>query len=253
MCGLLVLLFAWLKIKSIQIAQIFEHAEPALLLKISVIAFYISWTFGPDFDIKVQKLVYVTDPHGGKLAPSAYLLVLAFSVNAAFMIWASDKYQGLFFVALNAFIVINIAGYAVTYRRMEPAAKASRKLFLENKDYFGFLQLSVVKEYIFGKWQLYRFIFVVFGVCLLDAIYFSSQLKILIAEAIYTIFPELSLQAASQLLPVVALFFFFLVSEGWIWIKRLIVEVSLRRVTESTKSLISSRACLYRTSWPCEA
>src|SRR5689334_10613027 len=60
--ALLVALFAWLQFSNYEITQIIEKTEPEAFLRCIMFGFYLSWVFGPNFDLKVQKIAFVKDP-----------------------------------------------------------------------------------------------------------------------------------------------------------------------------------------------
>jgi hypothetical protein len=233
-CGFLALFFGYLQFRNYQFARVIEYAEPEILLKITMCAFYLCWVFGPKFDIKVQKLVYVKDPHRGELALMGFFLLITFSITATFMLWAIDN-EKAFFISLTAFMGLNIVSYFYIFHRMHPAADASGHLFFEKQNYFRFLQLMAVTEYMFGTWQRYRFLFIAVGVCILDAIFFSDSLKSQISEVIHQIIPDVKVQTVTPLLPDFALLLFLVISEGWIWTRRLSVKISLSTIEEINK------------------
>ena len=102
-------------------------------------------------------------------------------------------------------MILNIVSYAYVFYRMHPAASESEQLFYKKKDFRRLLQIKVVTDYMFGKWQRYRFLFVVLGICLLDTIYFSSGLRNDVGETIHRIVPSVEATPVATLLPDIAL------------------------------------------------
>ena len=139
-CAVLALLFGYLQFRNYQFARVIEYAQPEFLLKFTMFAFYLGWVFGPKFDIKVQKLVYVKDPHRGELTLIGFFLLITFSITAIFMLWVIDN-EKIFFIALTVSMGLNIVSYFFIFHRMRPAAKVSGRLFFETQNYFRFLQL----------------------------------------------------------------------------------------------------------------
>jgi len=230
-CAILALFFTWLQLKNYQIAQVIEYAKPEFLLKLTMIGFYTSWLFGSTFDIKIQKSVYVKDPYRGKLGSIGFSLLILFSISAIVLLWASDNEQN-FFIALSAFMALNIVSYIYVFRRMHPAASESEQLFYKKKDFRRLLQIKVVTHYMFGKWQRYRFLFVALGICLLNAIYFSTWIRTNVGETIHRIVPSVEASPVATLLPGIALLVFLAISEGWIWTQRLTVKISLGTIAK---------------------
>ena len=230
-CAILAIFFTWLQLRNYQIAQIIEYARPEFLLKLTMIGFYTCWLFGPTFDIKVQKLAYVKDPYRGKLGSIGFSLLILFSISALFLLWASDNEQN-FFIALSAFMTLNIISYVYIFYRMRPAASESELFFYKKKNYRRFLQAKEVTHYMFGNWQRYRFLFVALGICLLDALCFSSSLRNYLGESVHRIVPSVQAQSVAMLLPDIALLVFLTISEGWIWTQRLIVKISLATIAK---------------------
>jgi hypothetical protein len=232
-CAILAAVFAWLQFRDYGIAQLIEKTEPEVFLRCIMFGFYLCWVFGPNFDVKVQKLVYVKDPHGGELTSTGLLLLVLFSLSAIFMLWATSD-EKTFFVALTLFIILNLAGYFFIYHRMRPAAKASGQLFYDSRNFFRFAQLVLVTEYMFGTWQRYRFLFMVISIFVLDLLCFFKPLRIYISALIHQVIPVQE-TTISALLPDVGLLFFLIVSEGWIWTQRLKVSISIKMIEELSK------------------
>jgi hypothetical protein len=228
-CGILVAVFAWLQFRNYSIAQLIEKTEPEAFLRCIMLGFYLCWVFGPNFDVKVQKRVYVKDPLRGELTSVGLLLLVVFSLSAIFMLWATSN-ERTFFAALSLFIVLNVVGYFFIYHRMRPAAEASGHLFYSTGNLFRFAELMLVTEYMFGRWQRYRFLFMVIAVSILDVLCFSVPLRNYISGTIHQIVP-LEQATLASLLPDLGLLVFLLVSEGWIWTQRLKVSVALKTIT----------------------
>lgn len=187
-CGILAAIFAWLQFRNYSIAQLIEKTEPEAFLRCIMFGFYLCWVFGPNFDVKVQKQVYVKDPHGGALTSIGLLLLVLFSLSAIFMLWATSD-EKTFFVALTLFVILNLAGYFFIFHRMRRAAEASGHLFYSNGNFFRFAELVLVTEYMFGTWQRYRFLFMVISICILDALCFSTSLRSRVSASIHLIVP----------------------------------------------------------------
>jgi hypothetical protein len=232
-CGILAAVFAWLQFRNYGIAQLIEKTEPEAFLRCIMFGFYLCWVFGPNFDVKVQKLVYVKDPHGGALTSTGLILLILFSLSAIFMLWATSN-EKTFFIALTLFIILNLAGYFFIYHRMRPAAKASGQLFYSGGNFFRFAQLVYVTEYMFGTWQRYRFLFLVVSIFLLDLLCFLTPVRTYVSALIHQIIP-IEQTTISALLPDVGLLLFLIVSEGWIWTQRLKVSVALKTIEELSK------------------
>lgn len=233
-CGILVAVFAWLQFRNYGIAQLIEKTEPEAFLRCIMFGFYLCWVFGPNFDVRVQKLVYVKDPHGGELTSVGILLLVLFSLSAIFMLWATSS-EKTFFVALTIFIILNLAGYFFIFHRMRLAAKASGHLFYSTGNFFRFAQLILVTEYMFGTWQRYRFLFMVISICILDALCFITSLRSNISNLIHQIIP-IEETTISSLLPDLGLLLFLIISEGWIWTQRLRVSVAIKTIEELSKN-----------------
>ena len=226
--AILVVIFTWLQFKNYEIAQLIEKTEPQTFLRFIMLMFFLSWVAGPSFDIRIQKAAYLRDPDRGAITPTGISLLLLFSLSAVLMLWATQS-EKTFFVALTGFIVLNIIGYTFIYIRTRSIAQSSEMELRESKTSFHLAKLHFVKEFMFGRWQTYRFLFMTFSITVLDALCFVTPLRSAASGLLHQYIP-ISQNTLSSLLPDLGLMCFLLASEGWIWTQRLKVSVALETI-----------------------
>jgi hypothetical protein len=226
--GILVLIFAWLQFRSYEITQLIEKTEPEAFLRCIMFGYYLSWAFGPNFDVKIQKAAYVKDPQGGVITSAGFVLLILISLSAILMLWATQN-EKTFFVALTGFIILNVAGHFFIFHRMRSVADSSGKLFYDNKRFFRFAKVVLVTEFMFGSWQRHRFLFMVVSVAFLDALCFLPPLRNFVSGLVHQLVP-IDQNTVSSLLPDFGLMCFFIASEGWIWTQRLKISVAVATI-----------------------
>lgn len=199
-----------------------------------MVGFFLSWVFGPSFDIKIQKSAYVKDPDRGVITPTGLTFLIVVSLSAAWMLWATQD-EKTFFVALTGFIILNISGYIFIHFRMRSIVRSSERQLKKNKSFVRLAKLHFVKEFMFGSWQKYRFLFMLLSIVLLNALCFATPFRNAVSELIQ---PFLSIEKTtiSPLLPDLGLMCFLVASEGWIWAQRLKVSVALETINSLSRS-----------------
>jgi hypothetical protein len=231
---ILVAAFAWLQFRNYELTQIIQKTEPEAFLRCIMFGFYLSWVFGPSFDLKVQKIAFVKDPLGGAITSTGITLLILISLSAILMLWATQN-ERTFFAALSVFVALNIIGYFFIFHRMRSVAEESGKLFVRRGLLFRYMQVLLVTEFMFGPWQRRRFVFMVVSIAVLDCLCFVTPLRTFIAGSISQFVP-IDQSTISSLMPDIGLLCFFTASEGWIWAERLKVSASLKTIDRLSRT-----------------
>jgi hypothetical protein len=226
--GILIVMFTWLQFRSYNITQLIEKAEPETFLRVIVVGFFFSWVLGPNFDIRIQKAAYTNDPDRGAITRTGLALLVIFSLSATLMLWATLN-EKMFFVTLTGFIILNFIGYGFIYLRVSSIVRLSEIRLREDKSIFRLAKLNFVKKFMFGPWQVYRFIFMAVSMTLLDTLCFITPWRSVVSGMINQLLP-ISQNTISSLLPDLGLMCFLIASEGWIWTERLKVSVALETI-----------------------
>ena len=218
--GSILLLFAWIQIKDVQVGETLQKMSPELLIKTSLIIYYAGWVGGTNFDTNYQQRAYLVDPKRGHVTMEAFILVTIFGGAALALLWVRSD-EKLFAILLGVFTISNIMGWRYIVRRVRPIIVASRSKFIELGDYFGLEQLNIVDTYMTGRWQRHKFIAILVMVVLTCIVTFSDDVRFLLGKLVNSSVPDISVETMAKLLPGLCLLIFVLAAEGWIWAKRL--------------------------------
>jgi hypothetical protein len=224
--SILVLVFARLQFKDIPVTLILENAQPLVLLKLVLTAYYFSWVFGLSFDINTQQIVYVYDPNKGRMTWSSIGAISLLMLVAGLLFWASGSEQH-FAGVLNIFVVSNIFLWLLLLKRIRMIIRASKEVYLNESEFFELERLSVVESYIAGSWQRHRFVALCILMLAMDVVCFNSVLRQQLSTSGQFLLPDLSSAVIASLLPNASLIIFISIAEGWIWIERAKTRASL--------------------------
>src|SRR5216683_1299656 len=223
---ILVLLFGYLQLKDIQIEGVVDKLNPDILRRITLFIYYSCWVAGATFDTNIMEDVYYVEADRARLPVSAIILIVAFGVVTALLLWIAGNDEG-FAILLDIFFAYNIIGFVYILRYTRPISDASRDTYQRGQKYVSLIRLSIVSQYLRGTWQWWRFLTGIMILAALNVMCFSTVSGRLLAEFITHWLPILNAVMVLQLLPSVLLLVFVVVIEGWIWYKRLVTAVSL--------------------------
>ncbi len=227
--GALALLFTWIQLKDFPVVPLLESTKAGFVLRLALAVYYFSWIFGTSFDVSVQQSVYVRDADRGHLGWRAIAAIGLFGATAAIFLWASDD-EKWFAATLTGFIIANIIGWLVLVRRVTSIIYMS--LLTYDQDFFEIERLHVVKIYIAGNWQKYRFL-VMFAIALVAiAISFVAPVRLMVSLAIASLVFGLKETVISPLLPSLVFVVFLVIAEGWIWMMRAKTWASLNLISD---------------------
>ena len=223
--GALGLAFAWIQIKHLPFPDFLADAAPGSVRRVLLAIYYACWVFGTNFDTRIQSKVYTTPPTGGKLVLESILIVIWLGVWAALMFWMSES-DILFGGMITGFMLMNIAGWKHIVDKIKPAILASRRDYINNKNFAQTVELDTVAAYICDRWQIQRFLVALLIIILGDVIVLAPGIRGIISATLSFSVPMTSDQIY-QLLPVSFFLIFLVTAEGWIMFMRLKVQVTL--------------------------
>lgn len=214
--------FGWLQYKNAPIAEALSGASPELLLRLSLLLYFICWVYGANVDTDEQELAYQAGldskfPRGGYLSAVAIALVFA----ALCLI----RSPGAFAVLLLCFLAINVITwrYLVT-RIVSRAAEASEAAYVGQGEHGSQIILRQFVGYIGGSWQWWRF---VYG-------------GVLCLAMVWVAFGNPPVRFPSylnrDLLLSLLLVFYVITFEGWIWYMRLRLRLKRETIEDIEKS-----------------
>jgi hypothetical protein len=233
--GLLAGIFTWLQLKDFPFIPLLESAPPEALLKFVIATYYFSWVFGTSFDVKLQQSVYVSDPSRGRLTWAGAVALVVLAVIAAILLWVSDSTKE-FAAVLNVFVLADL----LTWRyhlipRTSPIIRASKNIYVQDKEYFDVERLRIVENYMVGKWHWHRFIVLGGVLLMINLLCFVDPVRKFIGASSELMVPALKIGLAESLLPVLAIILFVAVAEGWKWMLRMRISITLHVMSDLKK------------------
>ena len=217
--GSILLLFAWIQIKEVPVADAIQKISPELLIKTSLIIYFAGWVGGANFDTRYQQKAYSVDPKLGAVTTEAFVLVAIFLAAALALLWARSN-ERLFAALLGVFTISNIMGWRHIVKRVRPIINASRSEFTGARDYFSLEKLNVIDTYMTGRWQRHRFTAMLIMVALICVVTFSQDIRHSLGELVNASVQDISPKTIDSLLPGICLLLFVMIAEGWIWAHR---------------------------------
>lgn len=223
--AILLAIFTYLQVIDIPLGTLINSVDSDLLRRFTVILYYWCWVFGATFDNDIQEFSYFAERGTVKLRKRDIALIVAFGFVGGALLWASRNDQA-FAIVLTLFFAFNIFGFWWILQFVGPLIKHSRAKFEQERNFFSLVQLGLVSDYMKGLWQWLRFGAGILLVSAMDGICFSNSFKIFLAQNIGSTF-GLDASALALRLPTFAFVAFVIVMEGWIWMKRAQIRVSL--------------------------
>lgn len=214
---ILVAVFSWLRISNLSLQPIANDQSVTTILQVSLIVYFLAWTFGSSWDLNNQELVFLKAPNRGKFPFSALLVIILLA--AVFFILCQITSVRQFVLVLFLFWTINIISWRYMVSRLLKETLAySRKSYEQKGREILMQRMEIVEEYIAGTWQWWRFSA---GLVLLLSIGVAAYSKL---------GPWIAgkLSFESPMFTVASLIFFFVLSmEAWMWAKRIQTTTSL--------------------------
>jgi len=137
---------------------------------------------------------------------------------AAFLFWASDN-ERLFAIACVTYVIVLVVVWRLAIQRANLAFRASRAF--AGSELFELEKLNLLEVYLDGRWQLYRYGFMLIMSLLLTVVSFIAPVRDAIAGGIHLVDSTFSKAEASLFLPIMIFVFIVFVCESWVWSMRL--------------------------------
>lgn len=215
--GALAAFFIWRQLKEFPLIPLLESTQAGFVFRLGLTVYYFSWIFGANFDVSVQQSVYVRDANHGRLGWRDFGMIVVFGAVAALFLWASNE-EKRFAPALSAFVIMNLVGWRVMVTRVISTIQMS--LLTYGQDFFEIERLHIVRNYITGDWQRFRFLALCAIVLFVDAVSFFAPVRSMVSSAIASLVSGLNETIISPLLPALIFVMFLVIAEVSIWIMR---------------------------------
>lgn len=217
------LIFGYLKLRGISIVPFINNLSGDFILKLSIVAYYFSWSTGTLSDIDDQEMVYIRGPENKYLPPS-YLIIFLIVIVFALLCWVKN-FQG-FAITLLIFWITNVFAwkYFIKYI-LKDIFNDSRREYQKINSFSLFEKLDIVQNYSEGNWQLIRFIVGLIMIIIIILLAFTP-LSLLVSKY---------LKISSEVIDAFSIFLYVIFMETVIWIMRIKMKVSLSVIEKIDK------------------
>ena len=217
------LLFGYLKLRGISIIPFINNLSGDFILKISIVAYYFSWSAGLLSDIDDQEIVYIRSPEN-KYLPPAYFIASIIVIVFALLCWVKSFKE--FAIVLLIFWIINVFAWKYFIKFiLKNIFDDSQKEYQKINSFSLFEKLDIVQNYSEGNWQWIRFII---GLILIIIV-------ILLAFTPLSLLVSKYLKISSEVIDAFSVFLYVIFMETSIWIMRIKMKVSLSVIEKIDK------------------
>lgn len=214
---LLVLLFGWLQVRDYIILQIINIQFTNIFYKVTLAIYFSLWVYGTTMDLDDEEYTLLVAPSKSKLTISAISTIIITGI--AFGILCSVQTPQAITIVLSIFFIVNVISWQFLIHYVQKPFLKSKQKYEQAENYFVFLKLEIVEQYLYGNWQWKRFGAGLIVLLALNIIVFFNLSSSIVA----------TLHIPSSLFVVVFLFFLYIcVMEIWIWHKRLHKKISFK-------------------------
>lgn len=224
-------IFAWL---SIPFKEMVSNSSSQALIRLALILLYMGWFFGLRIEVDIQKSVATSDSEQGRIPRNILIAVPILVLMAFIVLWAS-KEEGYLSLALGAFLIADFFFYIATARKISQWLQSSESDYKQANDYVGLLQVSIVRDYVQGRWHYVRFLLMAVTISIIILFLYNHNIRDFILSYLRYVAGDLSPEIISPLLPGILILFYVAVFESWQWIMRLRTSLSLRLLDEMSK------------------
>jgi H+/Cl- antiporter ClcA len=210
--ALLTLLYGWLTLEWKPIQQLTRSLPAHILLQLAVILYFVAWLYGSIWDVDAQESAYVRDAVAPPLSPRALVAAAVIVVLFTVLCWRSHGPRTWFALSVLAFWFANVAAWEFAVKpELATRVATSRASFEAEKRNDRVLVLEETVHYEIGRWQMLRFCVGSALLLAVNVVTWGGWLPRLAEKA----------QLAPDIVFSLTVLAFVLISEGWIWYKRL--------------------------------
>lgn len=221
----LVFIFGWLKFRGVPIGLVIGNLSAAIIIKASLVLYFLSWVFGTINDANEQEILYASSPIRSRFPWQGYVLGVLLAVVFGIMCYVDTARQ--FAIFLGVFLAVNVIAWQYMARQLAPAFySASKNKYTRSHAYSDLFALDIFYVYLTGSWQWRRFGYGAVVVVVLHVLVFTD-LPARLENFTYPILGDT--------LIALSVFFYVLTFEAWIWIRRIKVKMSQETLREFSK------------------
>src|SRR5437588_856213 len=152
----LAFIFTWLEFHDLSLIPLFTDTFSNIFFKIILAFFYLSWVIGASKDIEDEEYVLLVAPNKGKLAISGIMTIL--TLGALFTCLCIFNTYKSFVIALSGFFIFNVISWLYLKLFLKKAINESINKYKMNDDLYGLLKIKAIEDFLWGEWQINRFI-----------------------------------------------------------------------------------------------
>jgi hypothetical protein len=221
--------FTWVQLKDLRFGSVISSVDPDTTRQILLAIYYWCWVYGAKFDVDIQEAAFSRNIGAVREVLRAIAFIVVFGIVAGILFLVSKNDQ-TFAVALTLFLLSNIAGFFLYILPfVKPLFDTSRREFAAGHNYTDLVLLEVVYDYMYGRWQWFRFAVGLGLVCFILLISFSNYVREGVSVAISDLVPSLfDFRTVYSDAPSLSFLVFVCVMEAWIYLMRFKVQISLQ-------------------------
>lgn len=159
--GVVLVIFTAISIRDIRFDNIPIFFGETTFTKFGLGLFFAHWSWGVRTDLYLQARYYQTDPNRGKLTWRSRIGIAGFIVFFIALFWWHSQLV-VFQLLLLGFIGMNFYSWGAIIAQSNKMARSSRKELRHDEDWFALEQLELVCDYMNGRWQIIRFLVLMF-------------------------------------------------------------------------------------------
>ncbi len=217
----LAITFTWLELHDVP-KDLFTDDFSSLFFKIIIALYYIAWARGPIIDLQYQKSVLLIAPNEGKITITAIATIVMLGILFGIFCYVNAIQE--FAIAFSVFHIFNIVSWFIFKSKMHKPVKETIKMYKAGNDYYNFLKIQNIEDFLWGDWQKKRFLIGSFLIVIVNILAFSELPQVIASK--------LKLPS-SQFIIVLSIFSYIVFMEIWIWhlrIKRSIVFELIKEI-----------------------
>lgn len=150
------LLFTYLKLRGVSLIPFSDDVGAAFIIKIFLVIYYTSWVQGLISDVSDQEIAYLRAPSKGRLPLLFITIGITIGVFFLYLCWARTPKELLFVLSLF-WIFDHLARLYLIRFIKRSAYLPSENNLIKTKSWYRLELLSIVFNYVDGKYVWYRF------------------------------------------------------------------------------------------------
>lgn len=219
LAGILGIFFSYLKLNDVRFGLILNEAYAIYFYRSALIIYYFSWIFGVINDLNLQNDLYLKSISKEDLPWHSNIIAILVTVNFGLLCYARNPEEIV--TVLMVFTVMNLFNW-IYFKKyfVRLSIDESLKVAIIAEDYTTYAKILVYEKFMVGNWKWKRHIIsIALSVALLLLTFNFQKTKIFIIDSMDL-----------KILTAIGIFLFVILTEGWIWLKRIEIFIALRNI-----------------------